>query len=230
LSFEGKDPTASEIPFPALRAAWYTMAMQAAQRTRVTDDEYIELERRAETKSELVNGEIVAMAGGSPKHNALSLNVGAALRQRFRERRASSPCVAFSSDQRIHIEATGLYTYADVSVACSGARFHPKHRDTLINPKVIVEVLSMSTEAYDRGAKFAHYQTIPSFAEYVLVSQYERRVEHFRRLETGQWLLTVHTGDEARLVLPALGFEIPLGEIYDQTDELDPEEASPISG
>src|SRR5262245_37216731 len=172
--------------------------MQAAQQSRITDDEYIELERRAETKSELVHGEIIAMAGGSPKHNALALNVGAALRQRLRERRAS--CIAFSSDQRLHIEATGLYTYADVSVACGGARFHPKHKDTLINPKVIVEVLSKSTEAYDRGAKFAHYQSIPSFDEYVLVSQYERRVEHFRRLEAGQWLLTVLMGDEALLV------------------------------
>lgn len=202
--------------------------MQPAERTLVTDEEYLERERRAEVKSELHDGEVVAMAGGSPRHNALSLNVGAALRQRFRERRAS--CVAFSSDQRIHIEATGLYTYADVSVACSGARFHPKHRDTLINPKLIVEVLSKSTEAYDRGAKFAHYQTIPSLTEYVLVSQYERRIEHFHLLETGQWLLTVLKGDEARLLLPALGCEIPLGEIYDQTDEIDVDEAVPASG
>ncbi len=202
--------------------------MQPAERTLVTEAEYLERERRAETKSELLHGEIVAMAGGSPRHNALSLNVGAAFRQRFRERRA--PCVAFSSDQRIHSEVTGLYTYADVSVACGGARFHPKHRDTLVNPKLVVEVLSKSTEAYDRGAKFAHYQTIPSLSEYVLVSQYERRIEHFHLLETGQWLLTVLQGDEARLLLPALGCEIPLGEIYDQTDEIDVDEAAPASG
>ena len=104
---------------------------------------------------------------------------------------------------------------------CScGPRFHAKHTDTLINPDVIVEVLSKSTEGYDRGAKFAHYQTIPSFVEYVLVSQRERRVEHFRRVEAGQWLLTVLVGDEAVLELPSLGCAVPLHEIYTQTDAL----------
>jgi Uma2 family endonuclease len=204
--------------------------MQVPERVRVSDEEYLARERRAETKHELIAGEIVAMAGAAPKHNALALNVGAALRQRFRERR--STCIAFSSDQRVHIESTGLFTYPDLSVACGGAHFHPKDRNTLINPKVIVEVLSSSTEAYDRGAKFTQYRSIPSLAEYVMVSQHERRIEHYRRLETGQWLLTVHQGDEAVLVLPALGCEIPLAEIYDQTDELDaePDEAAPPSG
>jgi Uma2 family endonuclease len=201
--------------------------MQPAERILFTEDEYLELERRAETKSELIHGEIVAMAGASPKHNALALNVGASLRLRLRERR--SPCIAFTSDQRVHVEGTGLYTYPDVTVSC-GPRFHPKHRDTLVNPTVIVEVLSKSTEGYDRGAKFAHYQTNPSFVEYVLVSQRERRVEHFRRLESGQWLLTVHQGDEAVLELPAIGCAIPLGEIYDQTDALDPDDTPDDAG
>lgn len=191
--------------------------MQAVERQRYTEDEYVELERRAETKSELVNGEIFAMAGGKPKHDALAANVIAEVRSRLRAK--GSPCIVFTSDQRVRSEASGINTYPDVSIAC-GPRFHPKYQDTLVNPTVIVEVLSKSTEGYDRGAKFAHYRTIDGFAEYVLVSQRERRVEHFRRLESGQWLLTLLEGDAAVLELPALACAIPVGDIYAQTDEL----------
>lgn len=202
--------------------------MQAAERHRYTEDEYIELERRAEIKSELINGEIFAMAGAKPRHNALAANVTAALVVRLRAR--GSSCLVFTSDQRVRSEATGMNTYADVSVAC-GPQFHAKHRDTLINPTVIVEVLSKSTEGYDRGAKFAHYRTIPGFTEYVLVSQRGRQIEHFRRLESGQWLLTLLEGDDAVLELPSLGCEIPLAEIYAQTAALygddDDDEAEP---
>lgn len=204
--------------------------MQAAQRRIFTEDEYIELERRAETRSELINGEIFAMAGAKPRHNVIALNVAAEIRSRLRAR--SSPCIVFNSDQRIRSDATGMNTYADAAIAC-GPRFHWKHRDTLVNPTVIVEVLSKSTEGYDRGAKFAHYRTIPGFVEYVLVSQRERRVEHFRRLDSGQWLLTVLEGDGAVLELPSLECSIPLGDIYAQADQLagddddEPEAPSP---
>lgn len=189
--------------------------MQPAERLLCTEDEYVELERRAETKSELVNGEIYAMAGAKPRHNALAANMTAALCLRTR----GSPCVVFTSDQRIRSDATGMNTYPDVVVAC-GPRFHEKYADALVNPRVIVEVLSRSTEGYDRGAKFAHYRTIPSFVEYVLVSQSEHRVEHFQRMPSEQWLLTVHQGDDAVLLLPALECSIPLREIYAQTDDL----------
>lgn len=191
--------------------------MQPAERHHYTEDEYVELERSAETKSELVNGEIFAMVGAKPRHNALAANVIAALAGRLRAR--GSPCLVFTSDQRVRSEATGIHTYPDVSVAC-GPRFHEKYRDTLINPTVIVEVLSTSTEGYDRGAKFAHYRTIQGFVEYVLVSQRGRRIEHFRRLESGQWLLTLLEEDDAVLELPSLDCAIPLAEIYAQTDLL----------
>jgi len=191
--------------------------MQPAERHLYTEAEYLARERAAEAKSELVHGEIFAMAGGKPRHNALAWNIGAAIRARLMA--GKSPCVGFNSDQRVHVEATGLYTYPDVTISC-GPRFHPEHTDTLLNPTVIVEVLSRSTEAYDRGAKFAHYQSSPGFAEYVLVSQNERRIEHYRRIESGQWLLTVLQGDEAVLELPVLGCSIPLGEIYAGTDAL----------
>jgi Uma2 family endonuclease len=190
---------------------------QAAPQHRYTEDEYVALERRAETKSELVNGEIFAMAGAKPRHNALAANVTASLVTRLRSQ--GSPCIALTSDQRIRSDVTSLNTYADVVVACSPS-FHATYRDALVNPKVIVEVLSSSTEGYDRGAKFAHYRTIESFAEYVLVWQRAHRVEHFRRLDSGQWLLTLLEGDDALLELPSLGCTIPLGEIFAQTDEL----------
>jgi Uma2 family endonuclease len=119
------------------------------------------------------------------------------------------------------VEATGLFTYPDVTVVCNAPRFHPNGRDTLLNPRVLVEVLSSSTEAYDRGAKFAHYQSIGSLEEYVLVTQTSKRVEHYRRLETGQWLLSVSEGDDALLVLPGLGCQIPLAELYEGTELLD---------
>ncbi|MEO7329707.1 MAG: Uma2 family endonuclease [Minicystis sp.] len=184
---------------------------------RVTEDEYLARERRSLDKHELIHGVVVAMAGASPKHNAIALNVGAALKNRLRGRR----CCVFNSDQRINIEATGLYTYADTSTTCERPQFHPKYQDNLLNPQVIVEVLSKAAEAYDRGAKFAHYQRIASLAEYVLVSQAERRVDHYRRIESGQWILTVYEGDAAIIAFPALGCEVPLSELYEDTDLLD---------
>jgi len=186
---------------------------------RVTEDEYLSHEQRSETKHELINGVIVAMAGASPRHNAIAVNVAGVLRASLKHRR----CLVFQSDQRIHAEATGLFTYADVTVACDDLRFHPKHPDTLVSPRVIVEVLSDSTEAYDRGAKFAHYRSIPSLLEYVLVSQHEQKIEHYRRIEGGQWVLTVYEGEAASAELPALGCALPLAEVYDKLDLLAPE-------
>ena len=191
--------------------------MQPAERRRYSEDEYVALERCAETKSELVNGEIYAMSGARPRHNVIATAISGELRARLRARQ--SPCRVFSGDQRLRSQGTGMNTYPDVSVAC-GPRFDAKYTDALVNPRVIVEVLSKSTEDYDHGAKFAHYRTIPSFVEYVLVSQRRHQVEHFRRLESGQWLLTVLDGDEAVLDLPALECSIPLREIYAETDGL----------
>jgi Uma2 family endonuclease len=189
---------------------------QAAEPFLVTEDDYLELERRAEAKHELINGVILAMAGASPVHNAIAGNIARALGTLLKNRR----CLVFPSDQRVHVEATGLYTYPDVTVACDELRFHPKDRDTLLNPRLIVEVLSDATEAYDRGAKFGDYRTIPSLLEYVLVSQHEHRIEHYRRLDTGQWVLTTSDGDAASVALPALGCELPVAEVYAKLDLL----------
>jgi Uma2 family endonuclease len=197
----------------------------AAEQILVTEDEYLAHELGSEAKHELINGVIVAMAGTSREHNAIAGNIVSALGALLKQRR----CLVFPSDQRVHVEATGLFTYPDVSVACDGLRFHAKNRDTLLNPVVLVEVLSDSTEAYDRGAKFAHYRTIPSLLEYVLVSQHEHKIEHYRRLETGQWVLTVYEGDGAAAELPALGCSLSLAEVYDKLDLLAPAPSSSAS-
>lgn len=191
---------------------------QPAAQSLVSEDDYLDHELRSEAKHELIHGVIVAMAGASREHNAIAGNIVGLLRALLKERR----CLVFPSDQRVHVEATGLFTYPDVSVACDGLRFHPKNRDTLLNPCLLVEVLSDSTEAYDRGAKFAHYRAIPSLLEYVLVSQHERKIEHYRRLDTGQWVLTIYEGDNAAAALPALGCELSLAEVYDKLDLLAP--------
>jgi Uma2 family endonuclease len=200
----------------SVRRAWpRILAMGGtASATTTSEDEYLEVERRSETKHELISGLIVAMAGGTFRHNDVAANTLTALRVLLR----GKGCKAVGSDQRVHVPATGLFTYPDVTVVCGTPEFHPKDRDTLLNPRVLVEVLSDSTEAYDRGAKFAHYRSIPSFVEYLLVAQDEPRVEHFKRFETGQWLLTVYRGESARVELPALGCELRVGELYEGVD------------
>jgi len=192
----------------------YTVRVQPLPKHRVSSAEYLALERAAETKHELVNGEIVAMSGASLVHNLIAMNLGSLLRDLL----AAKPCVVLSSDQRVHVPATGLFAYPDLTVVCGRPELHPEDDHTLVNPTVIVEVLSDSTEAYDRGAKFAHYQSIVTLEEYVLVSTREKRVEHYRRQGSGQWLLTVHVGDEARVAFPALGGDLPLASVYEKVD------------
>jgi Uma2 family endonuclease len=171
----------------------------------VTEDEYLAAERVSTTKHELVHGHVVAMAGASPRHNAICANLLAVLGARLR----SGPCRALTSDQRVHVPSTGLYTYPDVTVVCGQPVTHAKDRHTLLNPTVLVEVLSPDTEAYDRGAKFHHFQSIESFREYVLVGSSERRIEHYRRIEDRRWELTSHVANDAIVELPALGIAMP---------------------
>lgn len=185
--------------------------MTLIERAAVTEGEYLDLERRSATKHELIHGVVLAMAGASPRHNAIAANVIGLLRAAVR----GGPCTVLTSDQRVHVPATGLYTYPDVTVVCGTPELHPRSPDTLVNPTVLVEVLSASTEEYDRGAKFAHFRAIASLAEVLFVDEVDEKVEHYRRLETGQWLLTEYEGDGVAVALPALGCELPMGEIYE---------------
>ena len=188
--------------------------MAPARRERLTEEEYLARELRGVERHEFVNGEMIAMAGGTPRHSLIGTNVASALRDRLMGR-----CLVFNSDLRIHVPSTGLYTYPDVSVVCGSVELHPKDRATLVNPSVIVEVLSPETEAYDRGAKFAHYRSIQSLRAYLLVSLADRRLDHYRRGEAGEWVLTEFV-DEQTATLSTVGIELPLAELYRGVDQL----------
>jgi len=177
--------------------------------TGISAAEYLELERAAEARHELIDGEMFAMSEGSREHSLIAQNIGGELRGALR----AKPCEVFNSDMRIGIEAMSRYTYADATVACGAPRFTDEKRDTLLNPTAVFEVLSDSTDSDDRGEKFAGYRTVPSLQEYVLVSQKRELVEHFHRQADGSWLLRVCSAGET-VSLPSLGCDLAVDEIY----------------
>ncbi len=181
---------------------------------QLTAQEYLERERAAEHRSEYWAGEMFAMAGASEAHNRIVTNVSGELRAQLKSR----PCKTYSSDMRVKVEATGLYTYPDVVVVCGVARFEDDYRDTLLSPTVIVEVLSPSTEAYDRGEKFAHYRRIPSLTDYLLAAQDKVRVEHFVRQPDGQWLLSEVSDLHGSLAIASVDCTLQIAEVYDKVD------------
>ena len=181
----------------------------AATKIRFTPQEYLALERKSETRNEYYNGEIFAMAGASREHNLTVANLLRDIGNQLEDR----PCESYPSDMRVYIEATGLYTYPDVSVVCGEPRFQDREVDTLLNPTVIVEVLSPSTEAYDRGNKFRHYRRIGSLREFVLISQDRMMVERYTR-QGNDWVLSDMTDPDQVLKLESIGCQIPLDRIY----------------
>lgn len=182
--------------------------MSAMAAKKWTPEEYLAAERCALSKHEYFGGEIFAMAGASERHDTISANVTTALSNALK----GGPCRPHTSDMRIHIPATGLYTYSDGLVVC-GSRFTDSTRDTLENPAVIFEVLSDSTEAYDRGRKFDNYRSIPSLEDYVLVSQHAVLIEHFVRQDDGTWNLRVLRAGQ-KLRLTAVPIEIAVEDLY----------------
>lgn len=166
-------------------------------RQRYTFDEYVQLEETSPVKHEFLDGNVWAMAGGSPDHAGIAANVSMSLGIQLRDR----PCRVFSSDLRIRVTETGLGTYPDLSVVCGQLELDPADpkKQTVTNPRVIVEILSPSTEAYDRGEKLSHYKRIPSIEDIVLIAHDRRQIEVWRREPNG-WLLTVvHDGGSAEL-------------------------------
>ena len=179
-----------------------------------TPEEYLILERQAEYKSEYLNGEIFAMTGASRRHNLVAGNVFASLHNQLRKR----PCEIYPSDMRVKVSPTGLYTYPDVVVVCAEPLFDDKQKDTLLNPTVLIEVLSKSTASYDRGEKFAHYRKLDSLTEYLVVAQDKYHVEHYTRQSGNQWLLSETDDIQKTIHLSSIECDLALADIYDKVE------------
>jgi Uma2 family endonuclease len=188
--------------------------MTVHHKAKLTPEEYLAIERKAEQRSEYFDGEMFAMVGASRRHNRIVTNLVAGLDNQLRER----PCNVYSSDMRVKVSSTGLYTYPDVVVTCGEELFDDSHNDTLLNPIVIIEVLSESTEAYDRGKKFEQYQQIETLSEYLLVAQDHRRVEQYIRQESNQWLYSTAHDPGDIVKLNSINCELLIEDIYSKTD------------
>lgn len=197
--------------------------MIAVPKQRLTEAEYLAIERAArENKSEFVNGEMYAMTGASYPHNVLTANLLVAVHSALR----GKPCRVVGQDLRTRVEQTRLYTYPDVLIVCGAPRFIDGEHDTLTNPSAIFEVLSPSTESWDRGGKFNHYQRIESLREYVLLSQTTPQVEIYRRAE-GRWVYELIEGLNQRLQLDTGQVDVSLAEIYEGLSFPDEETPAP---
>ena len=187
--------------------------MSSVPKTFLTPEQYLEIERKAEFRSEYYNGEMFAMAGTKRPHNLIKTNLTIQLGNQLRSR----PCEVYSSDSRVLVAPTGLYTYPDIVVVCGEPRFLDGEFDTLLNPTVIVEVLSPSTEAYDRGRKFGHYRTIESLSAYLMVASELIGVELFTRQPDNLWKLTKEaSGLEEILEIESIGCALKLADIYEK--------------
>lgn len=192
--------------------------MSAVSKKKLTPAEYLAVEREATFKSEFYNGETFAMAGASRAHTELAGSIESGLRNRLR----GSGCQTLSRDMRVRVSPNGLYTYPDVLIYCGTPMFEDENEDTLLNPRVLIEVLSDSTEAYDRGAKFRLYEQIETFQEYVLVSQDEHLVERFVRQPDGTWTRSTVAGRNAEFAFATVPVTIPMAEIYENVTFPDP--------
>jgi Uma2 family endonuclease len=184
--------------------------MSPAEKTLLTPQEYLAKERLAAFRSEFYRGEMFAMAGASWEHTLIKDNLAREAGNQLR----NGPCRVLTSDLRVKVSATDLYTYPDGVIVCEEPEFEDTHFDTLLNPRVVMEVLSESTEKYDRGAKFGHYRRLQSVQDYVLVSQDEPLVERFVRQEDDTWTLKEYRGLDQKFEVASVPAKIPLTDIY----------------
>ncbi|HEX8651567.1 MAG TPA: Uma2 family endonuclease [Pyrinomonadaceae bacterium] len=184
--------------------------MSYQPKTLLTPEEYLAIERKSEIKHEYFAGEMFAMVGASKRHNLITANIIRILGNQLLDR----PYNVYPSDMRVKVSATGKYTYPDVVVACEEEKFDDAGNDTLLNPVVIIEVLSESTEAYDRGKKFEHYQTIESLTEYLLVAQDPYRIEQYVRQSNREWRYSEYHNAEDIVKISAIDCELTLKDVY----------------
>ncbi|HEY9646810.1 MAG TPA: Uma2 family endonuclease [Chroococcidiopsis sp.] len=179
-----------------------------------TIDEYLELELASEVRSEYRHGEIIPMTGGTPNHNDIAGNLYIALKSALKTKNYRT----FYADQRLWIPSANLYTYPDVMVAAKPLELQTGRKDTLVNPCFIAEVLSKSTQSYDRGEKFVAYRRIPNFQEYLLIDQYQIHVEHHVKTAANQWLFSEYDDAAVTLTFSTLEIEVRIADLYDGID------------
>jgi Uma2 family endonuclease len=189
----------------------------------LTPEEYLAQERRASFKSEYYRGEVFAMAGAKYPHNRVRENLSRLIGNALE----GTTCFPLGTDQRVHVPATTLYTYPDIVIVCGKPEFQDNNDDVLLNPRVIIEVLSDSTSKYDRGGKFKLYQKLVSLQEYILVEQEEARVECFAKQSDHQWLLSTYNGLDQTMLITCLKLSIPLAKIYEGVELIRSDEQTP---
>jgi Uma2 family endonuclease len=180
------------------------------QRAIITPEEYLTIERKANERGEYFEGEIFVMAGASKEHNLIVGNAFAELHAQLKKR----PCQVYANDMRVKVSTSGLYTYPDIIVSCGKEQFDDKYKDTLLNPTLIIEVLSNSTEAYDRGEKFKQYRQLESLMEYVLINQDKYLIEHYIRLPDNRWLFSGTDDLQDIVQLSTINCHLTLHEVY----------------
>ena len=178
-----------------------------------TPEEYLAFERAAETKHEYLDGQIYAMAGGSPPHNQICFNLSGEIHPQIK----GTACIGYTSDQKIRTDPMDLFSYPDLTIVCGEPQFHDKQKDVILNPKVIIEVLSPNTEAYDRREKLTRYQNLKSVSDYILIAQDRPHVEHFvRQKGKRQWLFAIETEMKAEIFIASINCKLKLADIYDR--------------
>ena len=178
-----------------------------------TPEEYLAFEREAKTRHEYLDGQIHAMAGGSPPHNQICFNTTVAIGIQLR----GTSCIGYTSDQKIRTDPMDLFSYPDLTIVCGKPLFHDQHKDVILNPTVIIEVLSPATEEYDRKEKFTRYQDLRSLTDYILISQNRVCVEQFvRQKGKRKWLYSIESDLQAEIAIASINCRLKLADIYDR--------------
>jgi Uma2 family endonuclease len=188
--------------------------MSTLSQNTLSEKDYLAIERSSAQRHEYYQGEIFAMGGASANHNQIVANVMVSLGLQLKQR----PCRVWASDMRVKLDKSGLYTYPDIVAFCGQPHYDDDRKDTLLNPTVIIEVLSPSTEAYDRGEKFSHYRQVDTLREYVLIGQEKPRIERYVRQPEQKWLLEEVSDLVSSIRLAALDCELRLSDVYEKVD------------
>jgi Uma2 family endonuclease len=196
-----------------IRPVPLTMALQP--KPHLSFDDWLAAERESlDERTEYIGGEVFAMAGGTAEHNGIISNINREIGNQFKNR----PCHVYASGMKLHIESAGAGKYPDLMALCGEQRFHDDRRDLLLNPSLICEVLSSSTEGYDRGDKFSLYRTVPSLREYLLVAQHRVQVDLYTRDDAGRWILSSFDRPTDEIALPSIHCTLVLADVYDKIE------------